>query len=136
MKYDPAYDQPTVQSDIQQALLKAYRFANRTFGEGVSVDGVASVIQAVRGVVAVNVKGLDIGPTSTAGDLAGSDGTFSIPQLNAWLAQQIIFTRPFSDSPTRICPYLPVPSLTALPLPAEILVLNPDPKAVNLGVIV
>jgi hypothetical protein len=48
--------------------------------------------------------------------------------------QQVVLPRPFSDSPTRICPYLPVASLTALPLPAEILVIDPDPKAVVLGV--
>jgi hypothetical protein len=72
--------------------------------------------------------------TSTAGDLAGGGGAFTIPKLNAWLGQKITLTRPFSDSPDRICPYLPIPSLTSVPLPAEILVLDPDPTAVNLGV--
>jgi Baseplate J-like protein len=133
VKYDPKYDQPTVQAAVLEALSNTYSFANRTFGEGVSADEVASVIQAVPGVVAVNVKGLKRFATSTAGDLAGG-GTFSIAKLNAWLAQKITYTLPASDSPTRIRAFLPVPSLTSLPHPAEILVLDPDPNAVTLGV--
>lgn len=134
VKYDPAYDQPTVQAGVLDALSTTYSFANRTFGEGVSADEVASVMQSVPGVVAVNVKTLTRGATSTAGDLAGG-GTFSIARLNAWLAQrETSFTPPFSDSPTRICAYVPVPSLTSVPFPAEILVLDPDPSAVTLGV--
>jgi predicted phage baseplate assembly protein len=134
VKYDPAYDQPTVQAQVQEALTNAYCFAARDFGQGVSVDEVASVIQAVPGVIAVNVKEIHTIATSTAGDLAGSGGAITIPRLNAWLAAQITLVRPFSDSPNRICAYLPVPSLTELPPPAELLVLDPDPKAVKLGV--
>jgi hypothetical protein len=134
VKYDPAYDQQTVQAQVQGALTNAYCFAARDFGQGVSVDEVASVIQAVPGVIAVNVKEIHTIATSTAGDLAGSGGAITIPRLNAWLAAQITLVRPFSDSPTRICAYLPVPSLTELPPPAELLVLDPDPKAVKLGV--
>jgi hypothetical protein len=134
VKHDPAYDQPTVQAQVQEALTNAYGFAARDFGQGVSVDEVASVIQAVPGVIAVNVKEIHTIATSTAGDLAGSGGAITIPRLNAWLAAQITLVRPFSDSPTRICAYLPVPSLTELPPPAELLVLDPDPKAVKLGV--
>jgi predicted phage baseplate assembly protein len=133
VKYDPKYDQPTVQAAVLEALSNTYSFANRTFGEGVSADEVASVMQAVPGVVAVNVTGLSRFATSTAGDLAGG-GAFSIAKLNAWLAQKITYTLPTSDSPTRICAFLPVPSLTSVPLPAEILVLDPDPHAVTLGV--
>jgi hypothetical protein len=33
-----------------------------------------------------------------------------------------------------ICPYLPIANPNGLPQPAEILVLNPDPNAVVLGV--
>ena len=36
--------------------------------------------------------------------------------------------------PTRICAYLPVADALALAAPAEILVLDPDPKKVVLGV--
>ena len=135
VQYDPAYTQPTVQAQILQTLSETYSFANRTFGQGVSADEVATVIQGVPGVIAVNVTALTPGATSAAGDLASQGGAFTVAELNNWLTQQISppLPRPASD-PTRICPYLPIPSLTALPLPAEILVLDPDPSAVKLGV--
>jgi len=134
VKYDPLYDQPTVQAAVQAALTEEYSFVNRGFGQGVSSDEIATVIQSVAGVVAVNVKEIHTVATSTAGDLAGSGGAITIPKLNAWLAQKVTWTRPFSDSPTRICAYVPLPSLTALPYPAEILVIDPDPNSVKLGV--
>jgi len=132
--YDPAYDQPTVHAQILETLSKAYTFANRSFGQGVAVDEVAAIIQKVPGVTAVDVIEIHTVATSAAGDLASQRGDFTITKLNNWLMQQVTLPRPFSDSPTRICPYLPVASLTALPLPAEILVIDPDPKAVALGV--
>jgi hypothetical protein len=46
-----------------------------------------------------------------------------------------MLVRPASGSPMRICAYLPVATPDALPLPAEILVLDPDPKKVVLGVL-
>ncbi len=132
--YDPAYDQPTVRAQVLETLSTAYSFAKRSFGQGVSVDEIAAIIQGVPGVTAVNVIEIHTIATSAAGDLASQGGAFTVTKLNNWLAQQILLPRPFSDSPTRICPYVPVPSLTAVPLPAEILVLDPDPKAVVLGV--
>jgi hypothetical protein len=135
VRYDPAYEPEAVQAEIEATVTKTYGFANRSFGQGVSVDGIAEVIQAVPGVVAVNVKELTLGDTSSAGDLAGPDGTFTVPERNAWLAQKLSLQRPFSGSPTRICAYLPVPSLTALPQPAEILVLDRDPHAIAWGVL-
>lgn len=133
VKYDPAFDQPTVTAAIRQALSQTYSFASRSFGQGVSADEIASVIQAIPGVIAVNVTDIHLVATSAAGDL-GNSGSFTVSKLNDWLAQQVTLPRPVSDSPTRICPYLPVPSLTALPFAAEILVLDPDPSQVNLGV--
>jgi hypothetical protein len=132
LTYDPAYDQPTIQSAVQAALATNYSFANRTFGQGVSADEVAALIQAVPGVIAVNVKTLTPGPTSTAGDI--TSGAWSLAAYSNWLAQAVSLTRPSSGSPTRICPYLPVASSTGLPQPAEILVLDPNPNAVTLGV--
>jgi hypothetical protein len=134
VQYDPAFDQPTVHAQVLATLSQAYSFANRTFGQGVSVDEVATIIQAVPGVVAVNVKEIHTVATSKAGDLASQGGAFTLTKYANWLMQHVPLPRPFSDSPTRICPYLPVANLTALPYPAEILVLDPDPKAVNLGV--
>jgi hypothetical protein len=132
--YDPRYDQPTVQAQVQQTLYQTYSFANRTFGQGVSADEVASVIQAVRGVIAVNVTNLAPRQTSSAGDLAGQGGAFIVAKLKNWLTHKLPQPLPRATSPTRICPYLPVPSLSLPPQPAEILVLDPDPIQVTLGV--
>ena len=135
LQYDPRYDQPTVQSQVLQTLYQTYSFANRTFGQGVSADEVSTVIQAVPGVVAVNVTNLSLGPTSAGGDLAGQPGGFTLANQRNWVAQEIPtpLPRPPSGSPTRICPYVPVASTNSIPYPAEILVLNPDPTQVSLG---
>jgi hypothetical protein len=134
LRYDPKYDAPTVKAQVLAALTQAYSFGARTFGQGVSVDEVAAVIQAVPGVTAVNVTDLHTIATSAGGDLASQAGGFSLSNLNNWLAQQVTLPRPFSDSSTRICAYLPVPGIQSVPLPAEILVLDPDPKSIVLGV--
>jgi hypothetical protein len=49
--------------------------------------------------------------------------------------QKVTLDRPGSNSPARICAYLPVASPDKLPDPAEILVLDPNPKSVVLGVL-
>lgn len=134
LRYDPAYDQIAVEAAVRQALTGNYSFANRTFGQGVSADEVEALIQAVPGVVAVNVTNFQVGKTSTAGDI--TSGQYSVAALNSWLAQKVPLNRPSSGSPTRICAYLPVANFNALPQPAEILVLDPDPKNVALGVMV
>jgi hypothetical protein len=139
--YDPAYDQPTAQAAVLQALYQAYSFANRDFGQGVSADEVATVIQAVAGVVAVNVTSFNVEVTSKGGDLAGQPGGFTLANYNSWVAQQLpsaqaqqlALQRPTPTSPTRICAYLPVASYNFAPLPAEILVLDPNPNNVVLG---
>ncbi len=134
LAYDPAYDPTAVKAQVRQTLATAYSFSNRTFGQGLSVDELATVIQNVPGIVAVNVTEIHIVATSAAGDLTGSQGgNLTLTRLNAWLSQQVTLPRPPSDSAQRICAYLPVPSLTALPQPAEILVLHPDPAQVTLG---
>jgi hypothetical protein len=130
--YDPRYDTKAVEAAVLTLLTSTYSFTSRTFGQGVSSDEIDALIQAVPGVLAVNVTSLTLGPTSAAGDL-GSVG-FSVAAWNNWIAQKQTVTRPDSGSPTRICPYIPMASIGALPAPAEILVLNPDPTAVVLGV--
>jgi hypothetical protein len=133
VKYDPAYDAAVVKQNVLDTLRQRYSFDARTFGEGVSSDEIAAFIQGVPGVVAVNVTALTLGPTSKAGDLgSGQWSTFAYTQ---WLSQQVTLVRPPSGSPTRICAYLPVATPDALPSPAEILVLDPDPKKVVLGVL-
>jgi hypothetical protein len=133
LKCDPAYDTALVKAAVLATLQQTYSFQARTFGQGVSVDEVAAVIQGVPGVVAVNITNLNVGPTSKAGDI--SAGAWSVSAYNSWLSQQVSLPRPFSDSPTRICPYLPIADPSGLPLPAEILVLDPNPKSVVLGML-
>jgi hypothetical protein len=130
--YDPAYNSTVVEAAVMALLTSTYSFASRSFGQGVSGDEIDALIQGVPGVVAVNVASLTLGPTSAAGDL-GSAG-YSQAAWNNWIAQQVTLKRPNSGSPTTICPYIPVATIGALPPPAEILVLNPDPTAVVLEV--
>ncbi len=134
LAYDPAHDAKAVKAAVLQALKTNYSFANRGFGQGISSDEVAAYIEAVPGVAAVNVKQLTIGPTSSAGDL--SAGNWSLTAYYSWLTGQISggLPRPSSGSPMRICPYVPVACVGALPFAAEILVLDPNPDSVALGV--
>lgn len=133
IKYDPDYDAKAVKQNMLDRLRQSYSFGARDFGQGVSTDEIASFIQAGPGVIACNVMSLLLGQTSKAGDL-GSSG-WSTYAYQQWLMQKAPLKRPGSSSPTRICAYLPVASLEKLPDPAEILVLDPDPKAVMLGVL-
>jgi len=122
--------QTAVKAAVTAALGAEYSFANRTFGQGVTADEVAALIQGVPGVVAVNVKEIKAGVTSAAGDITGSN--WSLLAYQSWLAQLVTVRRPAAGC-NRICPYVPVASVSGLPQPAEILVLNPDPNAVVLG---
>ena len=132
ISYDPAYDADAVKASIIQTLTQTYSFANRNFGQGVSADEIDGVIQAVSGVVAVNVTHLQVGETSSAGDL--SAGSWSVYAYTQWTSHIVTVNRPGSGSHLRICPWIPVADPDALPAPAEILVLDPDPKGVHLGV--
>lgn len=133
ISYDPARDVTVVQAAVRTLLTDTYSFAARTFGQGVSVDEVAALIQGVPGVVAVNVKTLSVVATSKAGDIGSL--SYSVSAYNRWLAGEVDQTklpRPSADS-NRICPYIPAAPPGVLPLPAEILVLDPDPKSLVLG---
>jgi hypothetical protein len=133
LAFDPAYDQNAVSAQALQTLQQTYSFAARGFGQGVSGDEIAALLQGVPGVVAVNVTALEIVATSRAGDL-GAAG-FSVSAYNAWLAQAVKPRprRPSSGSRLIVCPFVPVAVPNVLPLPAEILVLDPDPNKVVLG---
>jgi hypothetical protein len=131
IKCDPAYDAKAVKANVLQQLRQNYSFGARTFGQGVSADEVDAFVQAVPGVIAVNVTKLKPGPTSGAGDL--SSGSWSVSAYNDWLSQQVTLTRPLSSSPTRSCPLLPLANPDKLPDAAEILVLDPNPKNVVVG---
>jgi predicted phage baseplate assembly protein len=132
--YDPAYDQPTVQTQVSQTITQAFSFASRSFGQSVSVDEIAATIQGVPGVVAVSVSGLQRTYSSTGGDLANLHGFSTISEVNQWMAQSITLSRPFADTPNLLCAFVPVASATAMPQPAEILVIDPQPGAIVLGV--
>lgn len=136
LKYDPAYSQSVVRAQVLLTLSRAYSFAARSFGQGVSGDELAAVIQAVPGVVAVNVREIHLVATSAAGDLGARNGSFILSRLYLWrsLRLTIPLIRPYSPSPTQLNAYLPVASPTSLPQPAEILVLDPNPSSTTLGV--
>jgi predicted phage baseplate assembly protein len=133
LAYDPSYDSNAVEAAVLAALQTNYSFANRSFGQGVSSDEVAAFIQAVPGVVAVNVTQLTLGASSNAGDI--SAGNWSLTAYDNWLKGELVggLPRLCSGSPTRICPYVPVANIGALPDAAEILVLDPNPDNVVLG---
>lgn len=134
LTYQPGANASTitaVNTAVISALQDEFSFANRTFGQGVTADEVAALIQGVPGVVAVNVKQIKPGLTSAAGDITGSN--WSLLAYRNWLSQLVTLTRP-SSCGSRICAFVPVASTSGLPQPAEILVLNPDPNAVALGV--
>jgi hypothetical protein len=132
IKCDPAYDADAVKANVLQQLRQNYSFGARNFGQGVSADEVDAFVQAVPGVIAVNVTKLKVGPTSAAGDL--SSRSWSVSAYNTWLSHPVTLTRPLSSSPTRICAYMPLANPDKLPDAAEILVLDPNPKNVVVGV--
>jgi predicted phage baseplate assembly protein len=134
LKYDPAYDQPTVQANVLQALSQAYSFGQRTFGQGISVDEITTFIQNVPGVVAVNVTAVYIVASSLAGDLAGMSNGYTVANWNNWMAQQVTVPRPSANFGNLIYGYLPTADSQSLPLPAEIMVLDLDPTSIILGV--
>jgi hypothetical protein len=133
IKYNPAYDATGVKASVLAQLRQSYSFDARTFREGVSVDEIEALIQGVPGVIAVNVRGLTLGPTSSAGDLA-SEG-WSLSAYNDWLVGYVTLDRPNPPTPSRICPYLPVANPDGPPSPAEILVIDPNPNNIVLGVL-
>jgi hypothetical protein len=134
--YDPLYDQAAVQAAVLQALYGKYSFAARSFGQGVSADEVAALIQSVTGVVATNVREVRAGASSAAGDLVTNAGGFSLARYYRWRSMILKspLKRPCPNSTTRIYPYLPQADPHSIPQPAEILVLDPNPNSVVLGV--
>ncbi len=82
LSYDPAYDPTAVNAAVQQSLAQNYSFANRGFGQAVSADEVAAFIQAVPGVIAVNVTDLHISSTSGGGDIGVGSGSLTAYNAN------------------------------------------------------
>jgi hypothetical protein len=137
VQYDPAFAQDAVTAQVRGTLSTAFGFAQRDFGQGVSLDEISTVIQNVPGVVAVNVHAgsLKVVASSFAGDLASFSAGFSVANWNDWIAQLVIGGVPRPPALANgIAAFLPVANTRFLPLPAEILVLDPDPGSVALGV--
>jgi Baseplate J-like protein len=133
LQYDPSYNQGAVQTQVFQAVTLAFSFQARTFGQGVSVDEVAAVMQGVPGVVAVNITNLWTTTSSTGGDISGQ-GSLTVSQWNTWLAGSTTLPRLFANTPTQLYAYLPVASALSPPFPAEILVLDPSLNPASWGV--
>lgn len=135
VKYDPTYQQPAVTTAIQQMLATTFGFAQRDFGQGVSMDEIASAIQGVPGVIAVNIVpgSLQVQASSLAGHLANPAGGLSVAIWKNWVRQSIFVPRPMAPR-NAIVAYTPLPNAQFVPLPGEILVIDPDPSAVTLGV--
>jgi uncharacterized phage protein gp47/JayE len=125
LRADPRYVQSAVEAAVIATLTANFSFAARSFGQRVGLDEITAIIQAVPGVVAVTVTGLTRGISSTGGDLDGLGGTASVSGYNQWLAGQVSLTRQVADTPLQLYAALPIASRTALPQPAEILVLAP-----------
>jgi baseplate J-like protein len=133
LHYDSDYDPAAVEASVRDLLKGTYSFASRTFGEGVSDDEIEALLQGVPGVIAVNVTRLEVVATSAAGDIGGPG--YSVSAYNRWFAgavDQSTLRRPSSEG-KRICAYVPSAPPGVLPLPAEIFVLDPDPKKLVLG---
>jgi Baseplate J-like protein len=128
IRCDPDRDPTAVEASVRRLLTGTYNFASRSFGEGVSDDEIAALIQGIPGVTAVNVTKLEVVATSTAGDIGSA--AYSVSSYNRWLAGAIdqAKLRRSSAGANRICPYAPAAPPGVLPLPAEILVLDPDPR--------
>jgi hypothetical protein len=86
---------------VEARLREVFGFTSRDFGQGVSVDEVAAVVQAVDSVEAVQVVELHRSDAPTP---------LFVPRLFA---------------------ALPLASLTAAPLPAELLTIDPGPLALE-----
>jgi hypothetical protein len=132
--YDTSYVQAAVKAAINQALSQAFAFAVRDFGQAVTTDEVAAVIQAVPGVVGVNVTSIFTVSTSSGGNIAAWGQGLTIAQYRAWITR--LGARPSSgmDCADQIQSFLPVASSQSVPQPAEIVVLDPNPINVQLTV--
>lgn len=134
LQYVPAYDTGVVQAQAFQAVVQAFSFEARSFGQGVSADELAAVIQGVPGVAAVNITKIWRTTSSTGGDISGQ-GALTVSQWNAWLAAATNLPRIFPDTPNQLFASLPLANPLAPPLPAEILVLDPALSPASWGVL-
>lgn len=112
VKLDKEADPAIVLPAVEAALRLGFGFEQRDFGQGVSLDQLATVAQAVAGVTAVHVPSLDISPPCP-----GKIG----PQPSAE-----------PGAPQRLFAELPQASLTEVPSAGVILTLDPGPLPLEL----
>ena len=142
LQYDPAYDPPTVKAQVLRTLTDTYSFDRRTFGQTVTSDEIAAVIQALPGILAVNVTSLSIGTTLLHLNAAPRRIPLNLHPLQATpaldssrlRASTRILRRNRPDLTLRLTPRRPILRRDAPPKPAQILLLDPSPNAVVLGV--
>lgn len=66
LRVDEAYERPDVEGRVREALVRAYAFERRGFGQPVPASEVAAIIQRVEGVVAVDVDSVHAFGTAPA----------------------------------------------------------------------
>lgn len=111
VQYNPRYSQEAVKQAIKSALVEAFAFERREFGQGVSASEVITVIQQVEGVIAVDLNTLaKVAPNSITACANASSAPAYLPARQArWDA---------SANPQSI--------------PAELLLLAPDHSQIDL----
>ncbi|MCX6923048.1 MAG: putative baseplate assembly protein, partial [Verrucomicrobia bacterium] len=80
VKINPDYESPKVLTAVEQSLRSIFSFNARAFGQAVTSSEVMAVIQAVAGVIAVDITKL-----YRAGDLATTNDLLlaAVPQAGA-----------------------------------------------------
>jgi len=127
-------DEEIVLAGVNDELVSTFCFAARDFGQTVSLDEVVAAAHRVSGVEAVQVSrlqrtgGLTYSPhlpLLTLAQWTGFGGT-----VRAVFGQRLIFSS--QQVKPRLFSALPVPSLTELPLAAELLLLDEDSLSLEL----
>ncbi len=135
---DPRYLAEEVLADVEASLRNTFSFENRDFGQPVTAAEVLSFMQAVGGVVAVDLNRLELDPASTTARESSiplpskmrSMPRFPIFKFKPWIPH--IRPSAGSVSPTAILPSKRARVQDGAILPAELLLLNPDTEGVTL----
>jgi hypothetical protein len=135
---DPRYLVEEVLAEVETFLRNTFSFENRDFGQPVTAAEVLSFMQAVEGVVAVDLNRLELDPASTTARESGiplpskmrSMPRFPIFKFKPWIPH--IRPSAGSVSPTAILPSKRARVQDGKILLAELLLLNPDVEGVDL----
>ncbi len=135
---DPRYLAEEVLAEVEASLQNTFSFENRDFGQPVTAAEVLSFMQAVEGVVAVDLNRLELDPASTTArecviplpSKMRSMPRFPIFKFKPWIPH--IRPSAGSVSPTAILPSKRARVQDGKILLAELLLLNPDPEGITL----